>query len=558
MRCHQTVISLFYSWQSFFDNNQEHIMKISKLTLAIATVLGASASAGAFAMDLYVDTKTQQIYAEPGPHRQLMGDFEKVQRAPAKAPVQAEQAEMKAIREDLALKDNAIKALEEHAKEASAPTTAHVKLEDGIHFATNDGNFTAGINGRMQVDTQTNFQNLSNNFGTATGAAAAPVTLNDGAGIRRGRLGVEGTFFKNTFYKFEYDFARGATPAGGITDAYIAYNFSKPFSVKVGAFKEPFSMEEATSNRYTTFIQRNMAVDTFVDNLNTYKVGIGANYAADRWQTGVSLQTEANGLGKQGTLSTVETNNRKGGVGDTAWELNGRVTGTPWMESKTKFLHVGASGSYISLNNNYAQDGTWMNGGISFANGLGGNVDRSSILDTGGLSNANNRTGAGLAAERVTRGGLESALVYGPFSAQAEYIQTNVLGKGYKQDSQSLDGYYGYATYFLTGESRNYKAKTGAWDRIKPTRNFDMKGGWGAWEIATGYDYMNLETKLIHGGRANTVKAGINWYPNSHVRVMANLVHVLDISTANATPALTKAWNNADLDMIDTRVQLDW
>ena len=53
-------------------------MKISKLTLAIATVLGAGATSGAFAMDLYVDTKTKQIYAEPGPHRQLMGNFEKV------------------------------------------------------------------------------------------------------------------------------------------------------------------------------------------------------------------------------------------------------------------------------------------------------------------------------------------------------------------------------------------------------------------------------------------------------------------------------------------------
>ena len=132
-----------------------------------------------------------------------------------------------------------------------------------------------------------------------------------------------------------------------------------------------------------------------------------------------------------------------------------------------------------------------------------------------------------------------------------------------------MDGYYGYMTYFLTGESRNYKSKTGAWDRIKPTRNFDMKGGWGAWEIATGYDYMNLETKLIHGGRANTAKFGVNWYPNSHVRVMANLVHVLDINTGTQTTAgqtptannvtnLGKAWNNADLDMIETRVQLDW
>ena len=547
-------------------------MKISKLNLAIATVLGASVSAGAMAMALYVDTKTKQIYAEPGKGRELMGNFEKV--APAKAAVKVDdQAEIKAIREDLALKENAIKALEEHAKEASAPSAAHVKLDDGIHFATNDGNFTAGINGRLQVDSQTNFQNLSNNFAGAassnTPTGNIPATLNDGVALRRGRLGIEGTMFKNTFYKFEYDFTRGATPAGGVTDAFIGYQFSKPFSVKVGAFKEPFSMEEATSNRYTTFIQRNMAVDTFVDNLNTYKLGIGANYSAERWQTGVSLQTEANGLGKQGSLATgVETQNRGSGSGDTSWEVNGRATGLPWMESKTKFLHVGASGSYISLNNNYTSDGSFNNGGITFANSLGANVDRTALLTTGALTNGSKNTAGTFSADRVIRGGLESALVYGPFSAQAEYIQANVSGKGYKADSQSLDGYYGYMTYFLTGESRNYKSKTGAWDRIKPSHNFDLKGGLGAWELAAGYDYMNLNTQVIHGGRAATAKFGVNWYPNSHVRVMANLVHVLDINTGTlgapnvattaTTNGLAKAWNNADLDMIETRVQLDW
>ncbi len=99
-------------------------MKISRLTLAIATVLGAGATSGAFAMDLYVDTKTKQIYAEPGPHRQLMGAFEKVEKsAPAKTADKEEKldkAEIAKIREDLALKDNAIKALQEHATEASA------------------------------------------------------------------------------------------------------------------------------------------------------------------------------------------------------------------------------------------------------------------------------------------------------------------------------------------------------------------------------------------------------------------------------------------------------
>jgi len=531
-------------------------MNFSKLTLAMATVLGAGASSSAFAIDLYVDIKTKQIYAEPGPHRQKMGSFERVEDAPAKTSEQTSNAgEIAAIREELALKDNQIKALEEHAQEATAPDSVKVKLDDGIHFATRDGNFTAGINGRMQVDSQTN---LNNQVAPATGSAL-PNELNDGVGIRRARLGIEGTFFKNTDYKFEYDFTRGNGSTGaGVTDAFIRYNFSKPFSVKFGAFKEPFSLEEATSNRYITFIERNMITNTFIDNLNTYKVGIGANYSADRWQAATSLQTEpvgANGASNS-SINTNGGSNRNNGSGDTNWEVNARVSGLPWMESKTKFWHVGTSGSYISVNNNYKADQTFSNGGISFANGLDTNVDRTNILNTGQLTSGALGAANSRQVDHFTRFGAETALVYGPFSVQGEYIATNLSGKGY--DGDTLDGYYAYMTYFLTGESRAYKAKTGAWDRIKPNHNFDMKGGWGAWELATGFDSIDLESGPIHGGKAQTAKFGINWYPNSHVRVMANYIHALDINTGDVADTRSLAFNNADLDILETRVQLDW
>ena len=576
-------------------------MKFSKLTVAIAATLGASFAFDAIAMDLYVDTKTKQIYAEPGRGRELMGSFEKVAEAPAHslaapaAPL-ATKAEVAAIREELDLKNNEIKALSEFAAEANGPESAHVSLKDGIHFATKDGNFTAGVNGRLQVDSQVNnqsFDTVTNGYTNPT-ATGLPASLNDGVALRRARLGVEGTFFKKTDYKFEYDFTRGnGLNAGGVTDAYIRYNFSKPLSVKVGAFKEPFSLEEATSNRYISFIERNMSVNTFVDNLNTYKLGIGANYATDRWQIGSSLQTEGvggyNAYGNNSltasTGSAVNTNggvNRNGGGGDTSWEVNTRVSGVPWMASKTKFLHMGASGSFININNNYTQGGNYNNGGVIFANGLGGNVDRSSILNTGNLTAApaaiknaagvvttagTNEWQAGARqANNLTRFGAESALVYGPFSAQGEYIQTNVSGQGY--DNAVLSGAYGYVTYFLTGESRNYKAKTAAWDRLKPNRNFDMKGGLGAWELLAGYDWMNLNSGGVLGGEANVVKGGINWYPHSHLKVMANYLHPMNIETANqqtyavggSKPNTTQgqAFNGASLDMFETRVQVDW
>ncbi|MCX7097301.1 MAG: porin [Methylococcales bacterium] len=544
-------------------------MKFSKLTLAIAATLGASASFSALAMDLYVDVKTKQIYAEPGRGRELMGSFERVGEHVAAAPAPA--AEIDAIKQDLELKTNEIKALEEHAKEAEGEGKIELK-DGGIEFKTKDGNFKAAINGRMQVDSQSNVnQNLNNGYlGIGGPASTLPAPLNDGVALRRARLGVEGTIFKDTDYKFEYDFTRGnGTTGAGVTDAYVRYNFSKPFSVKFGAFKEPFSLEEATSNRYITFIERNMITNTFVDNLNTYKLGAGANYSAERWQVATSFQTEPVGNNGASNSSTNPNggSNRNNGSGDTDYEINLRASGQPWMESKTKFLHVGTSGSYININNNYRSDGTFNNGGMSFANGIGNNVDRTNILNTGQLTQGKDGTKGSHQVNHLFRYGAEAALVYGPFSAQSEYIQTNVDGKGY--NGNTLMGYYGYMTYFLTGESRAYKSRTGAWDRLKPNHNFDMKGGWGAWELAAGYDYIDLNDGDIYGGRASTFKLGVNWYPNPHVRFMADWVHALDINTQNTgtvsptgKPGVpdntSRAFNNADLDMIETRIQLDW
>ena len=318
-----------------------------------------------------------------------------------------------------------------------------------------------------------------------------------------------------------------------------------------------------------------MITNTFVDNLNTYKVGIGANYAEERWQVATSLQTEPVGNNGASNSATYTTNggivtvnpnggsNRSNGSGDTNYEINLRASGLPWMESKTKFLHVGASGSYVNVNNNYQAGGLFNNGGISFASNPNTNVDRTNTLNTGNLSfipvNANgslNYSGS-READHFWRFGAETAVVYGPFSAQAEYIQANIDGKGY--NGNTLNGGYVFMTYFLTGESRAFRPQTASWGRIKPNRNFDLKGGWGAWEVATGYDAIDLNSGVIQAGKQSTFKVGLNWYPNSHLRVMANYIHLLDLDTgAYKTTSRERAFNDANLDIIETRVQIDW
>ncbi|NJA05762.1 porin [Methylococcaceae bacterium WWC4] len=538
-------------------------MKFSKLGLAVAAVLGAGTAGQALALDLYVDTKTQQIFAEPGPGRAKLGSFERVEDgANQKAEMSAQKAEIAHIKEELALKNNELKALDEHVKDEKY---GELQInEKGIKFESKDGNFEMMINGRMQVDSQTNVSGLSNHGIADPTGASTTNQLADGAGIRRARIGIEGSYYKDFGYKFEYDFARGnGTVASGLTDAFLTWNGYAPFQVKVGQFKEPFSMEEATSNRYLTFIERNNVVNTFSDNDNAYKVGLGLGYSEPRWTANMALQTESVGSGgatsSTSSLNTMGNTNRNNGSGDTGWGVTGRVTGLPWFEDKTKFLHVGLSGSERQIENNFLANGTFSNGGISFGNQINTNVDRTYILNTGNLT----ATNGSRIAQRIARFGGETALVYGPFSAQAEYIQANVSGKGYHDEM--LNGWYGYASYFLTGESRAYKTSTGAWDRIKPNRNFSARGGWGAWELAAGYDYLNLIDGGINGGRAQTAKFGINWYPNSHIRMMANFVHALNIDTAGvinaangSANARARAYNSSNFDVVELRAQVDW
>ncbi|MDD5412297.1 MAG: porin, partial [Methylobacter sp.] len=360
-------------------------MTISKLTLAVATVLGAGASSGAFAMDLYVDTKTKQIYAEPGPHRQLMGNFEKVESAPEKAVSKEEKldkTEIKAIREDLALKNNEIKALQEHVEEQSLVKTE--LGEKGLEIKTKDGNFKMAVGGRLQVDGQVS---------STEGNRQNPQQLNDGLGVRRGRLHTEGTLYKDFDFKFEYDFVRGSgTTAAGITDAWVEYTALKPVSFTVGQFKEPFSLESATSNRFLTFNERSLANNAFVEFANPYLLGLSAQSFGERWTARAALQVEPIGGGNYNANTSVNNNgnaNRNGQSGNPSFGGTARVTGTPYLHSKTELIHLGASGSYRTVNN--TQNGATQSNGaptsMRFASQIA-DVDRTNFADTGNLTNS--------------------------------------------------------------------------------------------------------------------------------------------------------------------------
>ncbi|HNK88639.1 MAG TPA: porin, partial [Nitrosomonas sp.] len=121
-----------------------------------------------------------------------------------------------------------------------------------------------------------------------------------------------------------------------------------------------------------------------------------------------------------------------------------------------------------------------------------------------------------------------------------------------------------------TGESKSYHVRNGAANRLKPRKPFHWDGsGLGAWEIAAGYDYIDMNSGAIKGGEMDMFRFGLNWYPHSNVKFQSNIIHVFNINTAG-TPitntngysggagARTHGWNNGDLSAFLTQITVDF
>ncbi|MGH8552503.1 MAG: OprO/OprP family phosphate-selective porin, partial [Methylococcales bacterium] len=453
--------------------------------------------------------------------------------------------------------------------EAKEPETAHVTLgEKGLEIESADGNFKWKLGGRIQVDTQVSY---NDNGPPGTDLATS-------AGFRRARLYTEGLLFKDYEYRFEYDWARNGGGINGITDAYIRYIHFKPFALTIGQTNEGKSMESVMSNNYLTFVERSLPNNAFIEAgpASKYQVGIiGDAYAKlfeMPWTLRGGLTTESVGAPAPGNSSanTAAGNSQRNGFsGDTSYQLVGRATILPFKDQNGNLIHTGVWGSWRSVNNHFNPDGTLRSGGWQFVAQPDTNVDRTNFVNTGNLTSGIRGTSGFREANSVAMFGAELAGAFGPFHAEAEYMQAQISGHGYTDDNV-LQGYYVQGGWFLTGETRPYNEKKGTWDRLIPERNFLFDNGWGAWELAARYDSVDLNSENIRGGTLSAGTLGLNWYLSPRVRLMMDWVHVFKTQTASSGvcsyPATGNApvnapiacFNHLNPDILETAVRFDF
>jgi len=364
--------------------------------------------------------------------------------------------------------------IQQQISEVNKRSNVEIKVKGGIAIKTRDGKFSTKLGGRVQVDAAT---------------YSGQEEVGDGTEIRRARMYLQGTMYSDWGYKLQYDFASTGANGKGIADAYLSYNGFDNVAIKVGNFKDPLSLEQQTSSKFTLFTER----------------ALPAAFAAGR-HIGAMVSTKHQYWSLAGGVfaDTLTATNGDEHDQDEGWGLGTRATFAP-INEKGSVLHLGVGLNYRD---------TSKVGTTQFKQQAETHISGINIVDTGTINNV----------EDFLKVGLEVATVMGPFSAQAEYITTSV-----NRDSASdldFDGWYVQAGYFFTGESRNYKK--GAFGSITPKGSVG-EGGIGAWELGLRYSTLDLIDDDIDGGQADSVTLGLNWYATPTLRFSANYIDVLDI-----------------------------
>lgn len=307
----------------------------------------------------------------------------------------------------------------------------------------------------------------------------------DGANFRRARLGFKGDLGEDFNYKAEMDFGGESS---NIKEMYLAYTGLDFAEIWAGNFKPPVGLEQNTSSNYMSFAELSPVSSAFTrDEI----IGLGLKSGGENWSLAGGVFNEDPGI------NTTD---------DEAVSVDVRGSMDLLMDSP-HVLHVGLGGSFRTPNS--TSESVTLSGRPA---GTG-----PSMVTTGAISDI----------DRSTVLGAELAGVFGPFSFQGEYFQ-NRLERD-PGDDLEFTGWYGQASYFLTGESRPYKGKTGNFDRVKPKNPVSLsEGGWGAWEILARYNNLDLNDKSggVMGGEMSGTTLGVNWYMTDYIRAMLNVVDV--------------------------------
>ncbi|SPJ14309.1 putative Phosphate-selective porin O and P [Syntrophobacter sp. SbD2] len=478
------------------------------------------------------------------------------------------------------------------------PLGLQASWQNGLVFQSTDGAFDVHVGGRIQEDIADSEPNKAlDNYskGQFTSGLRGPKTDGFGDQMRRVRLAIDGTLWKDVEFISQIEFAPtySATTVlkssvnstskigqaqyfADLTTGYTA-SFQDvwmgvkdiPFfgRIRAGQMYEPIGLEQQTVDNFNTFMEKALPQNALIPSRN---LGLLTQNTAcnDRlgWQAGYFFAqqtgTPYNGVATDATGDLFSPHVE-------ATDVAVRLYALPWYENNGEhLLHVGIGYQHRFRSDSQSPSNPGWLDFSSYPEAYMFNP----LVDTGYFL----ATGADVIDPEI-------ALVCGPFSVQGEYTWMSVNDVSLPAASTSptsptwtslnrgasFSGWYAQASYFLTGEhrpyyleasSRNYQATFG---RIIPNANFNPRaGGIGAWEVAFRVSNLDLNDPAARftGGDETDYTAGLNWYLNPNVMIKMNYIyatvgaHAAEQNTLVSSPTalLTGGHDN----IFETRFQI--
>jgi phosphate-selective porin OprO/OprP len=345
------------------------------------------------------------------------------------------------------------------------------KTDEGLLIVqSDDGKFKLQLDGRINLIAAMYSGNVN--------------PMGNGIEVRRGRLGLKPTW-GDWSAQFDIDF-NGVEAE--IKDMWIGYGGFKNMMITLGNHKGQFSVEEVTSSRYITFIER----------------GLPNAFAPDR-RLGLSVvKWGKNWRAFAGLFGEEAANVSESGENE-ALNYNLRLNYLPLLKDDA-FIHIGGAFGHSVPN---ANDG----GTVRFRARPETHVAGTRFLTTGKIKKV----------DSWDQYGLELAAAYGPVLLQGEYMSVTV-NRLENKPTAKFSGYYAFASWMVTGEKRPYSIEEG-----EPAgRIYPKKKSLGAFELAARISNLDLNhaESGIMGGEGNNITLAANWYPYPSLKFAANYVMV--------------------------------
>jgi phosphate-selective porin OprO/OprP len=378
--------------------------------------------------------------------------------------------------------------------------------DGAFHVSSQDGNITGNVDGRLEFDGYYD----DNDSGSRIGSGVAGSDSSDSFRFRRVWLTLTGRVY-GFDYHLDYDFVSSALQRAWLSHAVLPNG-----TLYVGQDKPWASLDEIASDTDTPFLERNIASSSGVNPAATYTNGVYYS-----WHDRLLGDHDNLWLG----LSGASLHKLSGGT-DTSTQgtaFNMRIAYAPMVE-KDRWVHLGAS----FINANAAAGSTTAGTNVLLASYVYGNhFDSNERLTLASYSVSS----TGTKPHSSTVGG-ELAGAYGPGYLQAEYDDAKFHQAG--APDNTIKAYSVTLAFCLTGETRPYKPGDATYGAITPSH------GYGAWELAvryenarndgsngvfTGLALPGVKASLATLDEVTLLSAGINYYPNSHVRFMLDYEH---------------------------------